>query len=224
MRRFIPLLLMLLATRASAAAPLNIETDGLGFPVYPHSTSYSVFALNIAYLAGPDVSRILAWYRDRSGRRWTVANDDNSEGGIALTSTDSLGRHEIDLAPYQGGVWIREQLDLGMFRLAAARWRGMHLSGATDPLGLPLYPRRRSTDSVVIEDGGPQLVSYATDDRFADVEHWFDARLPNTFSKSYHVDYHGNRMQTFHGTHLTVSIVHREMDGGITVVSAARTH
>ena len=201
---------------------MKVETDGLGFPVYPHCDSYSVFGLYITYLAGPDVSHIVAWYRERSGRRWTVENGDNPKSGIALTSTDSLGTHEVSLVPYDGGVWIEERLDLSFFRLAGAVWRGMRMSGPADPLGVPLYPRRVSSRSVVIDNDGPQLVSYATTDRFADVEHWFDARLPNTFSKSYHVDYHGDRMQTFHGTHITVSIVHRVKDGGMTLVSAAR--
>lgn len=225
MRRIvIALVLALLTAPARAAVQSAPATDGLGFPIYPGAVTYAVFALNVQYLAGKDVRHVLRWYQNASRRRWTVESEElqGNGGSASLSFTDATGTHRVEIRSYSHGVTISEQLDLAVGTTAGALARGRRLQGSTDPLGVPLYPHRTSDQSLVLGGENEGLVTYATLDPFDTVERWFNARLPGTFSKSYSVSQKEDRMQTFHGGALSVTITHRAKDGGFTVIGVQR--
>ena len=221
----IMMLVLLTMSPVRAAIPPSVQTDGLGFPVYPRAVTYAVFALNISYIAVGNVDRVVAWYRTSSGRQWTETHDERSrrEGTALMRFADDLGVHRVRIAAYHPrGVLIEETLDLTAQQLIAAVARARELGGKTDPLDMPLYPRRSEGQSLALAGDGHGLVTYATLDAFETVFSWFNARLPSHFALSYNVDDPSGRMRTWRGSSITVTITRRNKDGNMTVIGVQR--
>jgi hypothetical protein len=220
----IMMLVLLTMSPVRAAAPRSVQTDGLGFPVYPRAVAYAVFALDISYIAVGNVDRVIAWYRTSSGRRWTETRDmSDREGTTHLLFDDDLGVHHLRIRGYHPrGVLIEEALDLTPQQLTAAVTRARELGGHTDPIGMPLYPRRSEGQSLVLAGDRHGLVTYATPDSFESVFGWFNARLPSHFALSYNVDGPKGQMRTWHGSSITVTVTRRKKDGNMTVIGVQR--
>ena len=208
------------AAPAESAHRAAVQADGLGFPVYPHATSYAVFGMGMAYVAVGDIAQIVGWYRERSGRQWEVApiQRGGKERAADLSFIDATGTHSLRITQSDGkNALIQENLELAPEAAEKAQEGGRALRGVADPLGVTLYPRRIKGQSVALVDGGRGFVSYATADGFETVRAWFNARLPSRFAASYHVSAKVGSMQTFHGGDTTVTITRRLRDG-MTVV------
>jgi hypothetical protein len=201
---------------AESAHQAVVRVDGLGFPVFPHATSYAVFGMGIAYVAVGDIEQIVGWYREHSGREWAAApiQASGKERAAELSFDDATGTHRMRIIQPAGkNALIQENLELSSAASEKAQEGGRALRGPADPLGVTLYPRRLKGQSVALVDGGRGFVSYATSDGFQAVRTWFNARLPNRFAASYHVSAEAGSMQTFHGGDTTVTIARRLRDG-----------